>query len=402
MTGPSVNSTAKPDPGPRLARLKREFESAYGSAEGIRFFRAAGRVNLIGEHTDYNEGFVLPACIDRSIVCAVRPNHENVLRLKSLNAEPAVECPLDNIVYDPQHGWANYPKGVARVLLDAGCELPGLDLLFEADLPQAAGLSSSASLETAMCLALAAGAGVRLDQKKVPVICRQAENTFMNVPCGIMDQFVITFGRKDHALFLDCRSMAIEQIPFPSNDFVLVIADTKKPRPLVASAYAERRKECADAVLHLSEYIEGGRSLRDIPADQFEMYKGFIPETLRKRAEHVIYENRRVLAATGFLKKGKLEEFGKLLYESHASLKDLFEVSCPELDYLVETARSVPGVLGSRMTGAGFGGCTVTIAKPDCVSELIEKMASTYQERFKTAPDIFACATDDGASEIQL
>jgi len=386
----------------RIKNLRETFAVLFGGRAKPRVFAAPGRVNLIGEHTDYNGGFVLPMCIDRDILVAAAPNKLNLLRLRSLDDATAVDCPVADIQYTPANGWANYPLGVAHVLRQCGYPLVGGDLLFSGNVPVGAGLSSSAALEVAGCLALAAIGGIDLRREEVPFLCCEAENTFVGVPCGIMDQFVITHGRRGQVVFLDCRSMQFAYLPWDNPDYVLVITDSGKRRRLVDSAYDERKKQCAEGVDCLRRYLGDIRQLRDVTLRQFPKYRSALPADVQKRCEHVLRENDRVLRAKELLRQKMFRQFGALMNESHCSLRDLYEVSCPELDTIVEASLAVPGVLGSRMTGAGFGGCTVTLVERSSVDELMETVAGEYGKRFVRSPEFYLCNAEQGAGEIAL
>lgn len=385
----------------RIENLKKEFLKRFGKDREIRIFSAPGRVNLIGEHTDYNGGFVLPIAIDKNILIAAGPNGENILRLHSLNFDKTVTCHLNKIGYDSKDGWANYPKGVAKILQEQGYKLKGMDLLFEGNIPIDSGLSSSAAIEVVSCLALTALSDVEIDKKEIPVICQKAENEFIGVKCGIMDQFIITFAKKDAALFLDCRSLKYEHIPIVNSDIVIVIANSKVERKLTYSKYNIRRSQCEEGVGIFKQYLNGINQLRDVTPEQFEEYKNKLSSIVRQRCEHVIYENERVLRSKELIKNNKLKEFGILMNESHESLKTLYEVSCYGLDTMVDTALKVKGVLGSRMTGAGFGGCTVSLVKKDSVDELMKKITLKYEKRFQIKPEFYICHAEDGAREIR-
>ncbi|MCK4232999.1 galactokinase [candidate division WOR-3 bacterium] len=386
----------------RTENIKKEFQKRFGNRRNLRFFQAPGRVNLIGEHTDYNAGFVLPACINRSIIVGASLNNRNILRLASVNFNNVVECDLDSIEYKPEHGWANYPKGVAKTLQKHGYNVKGIDMVFEGNVPVGSGLSSSAAIEIVSCLALVLLSDIEMEREKIPFLCQEAEKKFIDVRCGIMDQYVITFSKKGCALFLDCRSMQYEHIPFDNSDILLVVTNTEKKRELLDSEYNIRRSQCEEGVKILKQFLVGVKQLRDVTCEQFEKYKSKLPEVVKKRCEHVIYENDRVLRAKEYLTKRKFMEFGNLMNESHLSLKRLYEVSCPELDTIVETSQEIDGVLGSRMTGGGFGGCAVTVVRKESVQELAQRVSVKYQEKFNIEPEFYVCEVEGGASELTL
>ncbi|OGS35173.1 MAG: galactokinase [Elusimicrobia bacterium RIFOXYC2_FULL_34_12] len=383
----------------RIKNIKNNFKKIY-NRNCTLLYQAPGRVNLIGEHTDYNGGFVLPVAIDRCIAVAAKPNNENILRLHSLDFNNTVSCKLNNIKYDINNGWANYPLAVAKVLQEKGFKIKGADLVFEGNIPQGSGLSSSAAIEVVSCITFASISGLRISKKELPVLCQKAENDFIGVKCGIMDQFVITNAKKNSALFLDCRNLKYQHIPFNNKNISIVIANTKLKRKLVNSAYNERRKQCEEGVKILKYFFKNIKMLRDITTSQFEKYKFNLPSIIRNRCEHVVYENERVINALRLLKKNKINEFGILMNESHESLKNLYEVSCKELDALVYTAQKVEGVLGSRMTGAGFGGCTVTLIKNKYIDKVIKTMTKEYQSKFGIKPEFYISQTENGAGKI--
>lgn len=384
----------------RIRNLKKEFSKRFGEKRKIRIFQAPGRVNLIGEHTDYNGGFVLPVAIDRSIFVAAVPNEEKILRLHSLNFGNTVVCELDRIQYDSGDGWANYPKGVAKTLQDNGYNLKGMDLLFEGNIPIGSGLSSSAAIEVASCLALTTLSGIKLDKKEMALLCQKAENEFVGMKCGIMDQFVITFAKKGTALFLDCRRLGFEYVPIRDSSINIIVTDTKVRRELSSSEYNIRRTQCEEGVKILKQYLKSVKQLRDVKPDEFERYKNKLPGIIQRRCGHVIYENERVLSAKEFLKSGLINDLGSLMKESHKSLRDLYEVSCTELDTIVDTALKVKGVIGSRMTGGGFGGCTVSLVKKENIDDFIEKVSKEYREKFQIEPEFYVCIPENGAEEF--
>jgi len=386
----------------RIEKLRKEFFARFNDVNNLYFFQAPGRINLIGEHTDYNGGFVLPVCIDRSIIVGARPNNKKCLRLQSLNFKNYIECALANIKYKEKDGWANYPKGVTKVLQKYKYKVPGIDMVFEGDIPIGSGLSSSAALEVVSCLAILVLLRVVIKMNDIPIICQETENNFIGMKCGIMDQFVITFGKKGNALFLDCRNLQYEHIPIDDLNISIVITDTKKRRVLIDSVYNMRHAECEQGVKILKQYLKGIYLLRDVTLDQFEYYKNKLPDEIGRRCAHVVYENERVIRAKEYLKENKFQEFGNLMNDSHTSLKTLYEVSCPELDTLVEAAQKVKGVFGSRMTGAGFGGCIITLVEKGSVQELVHILSNKYQTAFNIKPESYLCQIEDGAKEIKV
>jgi len=331
------------------AALLDSFRHTFGRPAQL-VAEAPGRVNLIGEHTDYNEGHVLPLAIDRTVAVATAPTG----------------------------GWRNYVRGVAWALGEAGYRLPGLDLAFTGDVPAGAGLSSSAALEVALAAAFAAGSDLSLGGRELALLAQRAENGFVGVQCGIMDQLAAVFGQEGQALLIDCRSLEVEPLPLALEErgAAIVIVDSAVRRSLGDSAYNERRRQCAEAAATL-----GATALRDVTAEALEARQADLPEAIHRRARHVVTEEARVTAAAGALRRGDLEALGRLLYQSHESLRDDFEVSCPETDLLVELAAGVEGVLGARLTGAGFGGCTVNLVRGAGLEALQRQVVEAYRER---------------------
>lgn len=384
----------------RLNQVRAAFTRKH-SGEPSFVARAPGRVNLIGEHTDYNEGFVLPCALPYDVLIAARPREDGTVALHSLNFDADASFPLANIEPDGP-GWARFIKGVAWAMQDAGHTLRGLDMAIEGDVPVASGLSSSAALEMAACTAFAHAAGLAIDGPEKARICKKAENEFARVPSGIMDQFISAMGREGHALFLDCRDLSHEHIPFDpaAAGLALVVADTAKRRTLSESVYATRVEECAEAVKVLAQFLPGIRSLRDVSFDQFQVYQPKLPETIRKRARHIITENARVLGAVEALRFGALEGMASMMNASHDSLRDDYEVTGEHLDAMVEISRERPGVLGSRMTGAGFGGCTVTLLRADALEAFLSEVPARYQERTGLEPVLYPVAPASGAEIV--
>ncbi|MCA1620553.1 MAG: galactokinase [Acidobacteria bacterium] len=378
--------------------LRRAFEERYGRP--ARLFRAPGRVNLIGEHTDYNGGFVLPMAIDRETVVAAAPRADRTVRVRSLNRGEELAFDLDR-PGEPRRGlWLDYVEGVARALESRGVRLGGADLLLLSDVPAGAGLSSSAALEVSAGLALASVSGRRVDPVELALAGQQAEHAYVGTLSGVMDQFVAALGREGHALLIDCRALAAEAIPLDTTNFVVAIADTHVRHELSASEYNRRRAECEEGVRLLSEHLPGVRELRDVSVEEFERFAACLPGTVRRRCRHVVGENARTLAAAAALRRGDLEEVGRLMRRSHESLRDDYEVSCAELDLLAETAWGVRGVLGSRMTGGGFGGSTVSLVPRDRLTEFERALTEEYQQRKGFTPTVYVSEAGGGAEEV--
>ena len=379
----------------RVAAIQKAFsERFWKPAEHI--VRAPGRVNLIGEHTDYNEGFVLPVAIERDMMVAMAPRSDREVTLYSLDFGEAATFSLDDIRKDEEHTWSNYARGVARELQQEGVNLLGLDAVTQGNIPIGAGLSSSAAFEVAMALAFILAAGEPLDRVQVALIAQRAENRFVGMQCGIMDQFVSALGQAGHALFIDTRDLSHRAVPLPE-EVRVVICDTMTRRGLVGSAYNERRRQCEEAVRILQGVLPGIRALRDVTPEDLARHGHLLPPTVLKRARHVVTENARVLSAVHALETARPEEFGRLMEASHASLRDDFEVSSRELDLMVEVARQAPGCLGARMTGAGFGGATVNLVRAAEVQAFVETVTAGYQERTGLKPEITVTKAAAGA-----
>jgi galactokinase len=367
----------------------------------IRTFRAPGRVNLIGEHTDYNDGFVMPAAINFSTSVTLKPLPERRIQFYSENFKEQVVLDLDN---PPAHGrnhWSDYVVGVALMLEQAGHRLSGATLNFTSDVPIGSGLSSSAAIEVATAYALNATNDLHIDRKELAKICRKAENEFVGARVGIMDQFVSLFGEQDKALLLDCRSLDFELLPLPVA-VQLVICNTMVKHELASSGYNERRAECEEGVRRLGRLLPSVVALRDVNSAQLDENREALPPVIYRRCRHIVTENERVLASGQALERADLYAFGQLMNESHQSLRYDFEVSCAELDLMVDLAREVEGVYGSRMTGGGFGGCTVNLVTREQVDTLKKVVAAGYEKATGLAPEIYVCQAVKGAEEIAL
>jgi len=361
--------------------------------------QAPGRVNLIGEHTDYNDGFVLPAAIQFQTTVAIAPRPDRQLILCSENYSEKVEFDLLRLPAAPRRHWSDYVIGVARKLTEQGIRLPGANLLVYGDVPQGAGLSSSASLEVAACRAFLEASRAKMDGAEMARLCQRAENEFVGARCGIMDQFVSVHGRKDHALLLDCRSLAYRYQPIPE-EVRLVICNTMVHHSHAGGEYNQRRKECEMAARFFAERKSGVKALRDVSLDDFQRYGSDLPETIRMRCRHVITENARVAQAADALARQDVALFGRLMGDSHASLRDDFQVSCNELDVMVELAREIDGAYGARMTGGGFGGCTINLVESDRVEAFQSKVAEGYDRATGRRPEIYVCTAVDGVRRL--
>ncbi|WP_134704562.1 galactokinase [Ammoniphilus sp. YIM 78166] len=387
-----------------INQLKTRFAEEFGGHQDVRLFFAPGRVNLIGEHTDYNGGYVFPAALTYGTWALVTPRQDGKLRFVSTHFNVKAECSLDQLVYVKEEDWANYPKGVISKLLtypSISSSLRGADILYYGNIPNGAGLSSSASIELVTALAIS-----RLVNSDIPMIelvqlSQQAENQFVGVNCGIMDQFAVGMGKKDHAMLLKCDTLQYDYVPFQANGYKLVITNTNKRRGLADSKYNERRSECEQGLLQIQKVLPYILSLGDLRYAEWEQVRGVIQsDVIRNRVEHVVSENERVLLATRSLKENDLISFGQYMLQSHESLRDLYEVTGLELDTLFEEAAKVPGCVGTRMTGAGFGGCNVSLVREEAVEEFKKRVAENYTLRTGFIPDFYVCEVGDGAKEI--
>ena len=383
-----------------LTDLRQSFSRQFPAHKTPpRIFRAPGRTNLIGEHTDYNDGFVLPSAIDRATYLAIAPRHDRALNIHSEHFNETIQFNLDEKNAAPQKHWSDYVRGITVLLQNSGVLVQGADVLIRSDIPLGAGLSSSASLEVATAFALLAQANRELPKLEIAKLCRRAENEFVGAHVGIMDQFVSCFGQSNHAIFLDCRSLTHEAVPLPMN-IRLIMCNTMVKHEIASGAYNERRKNCEDAVAILKKVIPNIRALRDVTPALLQQHSNLLPDLLFRRAHHVVTENARVLSARAALINNDLESLGALMQKSHASLRDDYEVSCSELDVMVNLANSFPGCIGSRMTGGGFGGCTINLVLTDQVEEFAVHIREGYQGATGIAPEIYSCAASDGASEV--
>jgi galactokinase len=364
-----------------------------------RTFRAPGRVNLIGEHTDYNEGFVMPVAISFSTFVTISSRTDRKLSLFSENFSAEVEFDLDDPSPTPQGDWTDYPRGVAITLERAGYRLTGATLRIRGEVPIGAGLSSSAAIEVAACTALLNSSGFAVEPADIAKLCQRAENEFVGMRCGIMDQFVSSCGQAGKALMLDCRSLDYELLPLPPGAR-LVICNTMVKHALLTGEYNKRRSECEAGVRHFALSLPNVRSLRDVKQSDLKRYGDDLSEVIYRRCRHVITENARVIEAAKALQQNDLASFGGFMDESHRSLRDDFEVSCKELDLMVELAQQVPGVYGARMTGGGFGGCTVNLVDGENVDEFKRIVAQGYSEVTGLVPDIYVSCAAEGAEEV--
>lgn len=381
-------------------QLVKVFKEKFGSEGDIRSYFAPGRVNLIGEHTDYNGGHVFPCALTIGTYAIVRKREDRNFRFYSTNFESlgVIEASLDNLKYDKALDWTNYPLGVVWAFIEKGYPVDcGFDMLLFGNIPNGSGLSSSASVEVVTGVALRDLFGYNdISMIDIALFGQYSENNFNGVNCGIMDQFAIAMGKKDQAIFLDTSDLSYTYAPIKLADEKIVIACSNKKRGLGDSKYNERRAECEEALAELQTKLDI-KALGELSEEEFEANKDLIKSEVRqRRAKHAVYENQRTLKAVDALKAGNLEEFGKLMNASHVSLRDDYEVTGIELDTLVENAWEQEGVIGSRMTGAGFGGCTVSIVKTDCVDKFIENVGKAYLEKIGYAADFYVVEIGDG------
>ncbi len=383
-----------------VGQLTREFCRRYGVTP--RVFRAPGRVNLIGEHTDYNDGFVLPVALEFSSYVAIAPRDDRKVTLYSRNVEESTEFSLDENIARPTGHWSDYVRGVAGMLQGAGIPVSAADVMISGNVPIGSGLSSSASLEVACAFAFLACSEVSMERIAIAQLCQRAEHQYVGAQCGIMDQFVACFGQEHKALMLDCRSLAHEAIVLDPS-VRIVVCNTRVRHDLAAGEYNRRRLDCETGVRQLAAKL-GARvhALRDVSVSDLERCREDLPELLYRRCHHVITENARVQQAVAALKGGDIDAFGALMYESHRSLRDEYEVSCPELDLMVDLARALPGVYGARMTGGGFGGCTVNLVRAGAADEFKAAIEREYARCQGLDPEVYVCAAADGAGPVSV
>ena len=385
-----------------LEKLYNKFKNLFGYEAESKFF-APGRVNLIGEHTDYNGGHVFPCAIHKGTYALVKKRDDKKFRMYSENFENLgiIEFLLDNLVNEKEHKWVNYPKGVVKMFIEAGYKIDsGFDVLFYGNIPNGSGLSSSASIEIVTSIILKDLYNLDIDMVEMVKLSQKAENQFIGVNSGIMDQFAVGMGKKDNAILLDCNTLKYSYAPVILKDEVLVIGNTNKKRGLADSKYNERRAECEEALKDLQKELDI-QSLGELSVEEFNKSEKLIKNEInRKRAKHAVYENQRTIKAQKELMEENLEEFGRLMNESHVSLRDDYEVTGIELDTMVEIAWNQEGVIGSRMTGAGFGGCTISIVKKDAVDKFIENVGKEYKEKVGLDADFYVVNISDGAKKL--
>ncbi|MGE6630466.1 galactokinase [Bacillus sp. NPDC077027] len=386
-----------------LETLKSAFKQQFGHTDSLRYFFAPGRVNLIGEHTDYNGGHVFPCALTLGTYAVCAKRSDRLVKMYSLNfrEDGIKEVDLSENVYKDADGWANYPKGVLKMFEEAGMSVKeGFNIVYYGNIPNGAGLSSSASIELVTAVLLNEWHAFGVSKVDLALLAQRAENKFIGVNCGIMDQFSISLGKKDHAILLNCDNLSYEYSPFRQSGLALVIANTNKQRTLADSKYNERRAECQAALHDLNQMLQINH-LCELTVDEFEKHAHLIQNQINlKRARHVVTENERTVKAVKFLKGDKIEELGSLMKESHLSLKHDYEVTGEELDILAEAAWLHPGTIGSRMTGAGFGGCTVSIVREESLESFIEETGAMYFKQTGLQATFYTAGIGGGAREI--
>lgn len=381
----------------------KKFEEIFGDTKGVNVYFAPGRVNMIGEHTDYNGGHVFPCALTIGTYAAARKREDDKLRFYSMNFEKlgVIESTIVDLKPEKEADWTNYPKGVMWAFEERGFKMPcGLDIVLNGNIPNGSGLSSSASLEVLTGFLLRDLFGFDVTNVDLALIGQYSENNFNGMNCGIMDQFASAMGKKDNAIFLDTADLSYEYAPLVLDGAKIIVTNSKVKHQLVDSEYNVRRSECEKALEELQTVIEIN-GLGDLSEDQFEQYKTAIKDEVRvRRAKHAVYENQRTIRAVEALKKNDIKLFGELMNASHVSLRDDYQVSCDEIDVLVEEAWKVPGVIGSRITGGGFGGCTVSIVKDEAVEDFKEKVGAAYRDRVGKEADFYVVEIGDGPSKL--
>lgn len=360
--------------------------------------RSPGRINLIGEHTDYNEGFVLPAAIDKYIEVAVSKRGDNLISLFSVQYNEKFEVELSNIK-PIDHSWTNYILGIVDQLIKSGYTLTGFNMVVDGDVPTGAGLSSSAAMECAVCYALAELFVLDISKLDIALTAQKAEHTYAKVKVGIMDMFASVFGKKDHALKLDCRSLEFEEVPLKLDGYKIVLLNTNVKHALASTAYNKRREECAEGVSIIKKHVSSVSSLRDVTVEMIEQY--ISNSILKQRCRYVVEENLRVVAAVAQLQSGNIDGLGELMFRSHEGLSKEYEVSCRELDYLVNAVKDNPLVSGARMMGGGFGGCTINIVRDGAIDELVEYLGKNYKKDIGKELTAYVAATSNGTELVK-
>jgi galactokinase len=385
----------------RVEKIVERFREL--SSASPRAFRSPGRVNLIGEHTDYNDGFVLPFALDRDCITVAALRDDDTINARALDVDESITFKLSDEPQKQTAGWRDYVEGVIRLLAERHKLDRGIDLAFSSNVPMGGGLSSSAALLTSVGLAYLELIGVDYEREDLALVAQQAEHEFVGIRSGIMDQFTAVFGKKDNAMLLDCRSRGIEQKPLDTLvGATFIVCDSKVQHSLASSEYNQRRAQCELGVKILRRELGNIDALRDVTSEEIKAFRDELPEIVYRRCKHVVTENQRTLAAAEALESGNTERFGELMLASHQSLRFDYQVSCPELDLLVDAAKEIDGVYGARMTGGGFGGCTVNLIAEEIEPVFRKVVADIYSGTFNITPDIYTFEAADGASEIEL
>jgi len=385
----------------KLWKIFKEKFTDTGLAKGA--FSAPGRVNLIGEHTDYNQGFVLPMAIEKKIIMLGQLRNDRLVQIFDLGYKVKIKFSLDSLAPLKKDTWANYLMGIVDEIQKTGYILQGANIIFRSDIPQKAGLSSSAALEVVTALTMAKLNSLNIEPIEMARLCQKAENNFVGVACGIMDQYISCLGKKNFALFIDCRSNDYDLIPFRNHNYQIVICNSRVQRGLINSEYNKRREQCKKATEFFAHKLGHKiQALRDVTIDEYKKYQRQLPEVIARRARHVISENYRVQTGVQALREGNFSTFGQLMIESHQSLKDDYEVSCTELDLLVDLALKQEGVLGARMTGAGFGGCTVNLIEKNYIGAFKKSIKNEYKKITGIDLDIYVTQPAEGATVLEL
>lgn len=381
----------------QIESFQQEFQKIYGCRAAI--YRAPGRVNLIGEHTDYNDGFVMPAAINFYTLLAISPRSDSTVNIRSLAFSDPITISLNGDLR-PQHTWSDYVVGIIDQIRRSGKKLSGADILIQSDVPVGSGLSSSAAIEVAAAFSLLKTNSYSIDRTELALLCQRAENQFVGMRCGIMDQFISCNGTADHALMLDCRTLGFSLLPLSSASR-MVICNTMAKHEHASGEYNKRREECEKGVQILREFIPEVRALRDVDPQKLERFRDKLPAVIYRRCRHVVTENDRVQRAARALEQHDLKQFGVLMAQSHASLRDDYQVSSRELDLMVEIAARQPGVFGARMTGGGFGGCTINLVEAEQAERFKDNVAKDYNKAIGLSPEIYISTAADGAGQVQ-
>ncbi len=386
------------DDNARISQLDQAFRKAFGAAPQA-VIEAPGRVEIIGGHTDYNEGYVMPAAVNRSVLVAVSSGEKDVFSVHSVNFHEDASFNAAGISPSETATWCNFVRGVVVQLQKGGYQTPGLKMAIEGNIPLGSGMSSSAAIEVAVTTAILEATGQKMDGPDVARLGQRVENEFIGVNSGIMDQFISALGQEGRAMFLDCRSLAYQFAKLPADTSILV-SDSKKPRTLAGSEYNVRRAQCEEAVRILKEFVPGIKALRDVSLEDLEAHSDRLPDAVRKRARHVVHENDRVLQSLRALNAGDAAKFGEMLNQSHASARDLYEISVPEMNWLQEAAVAVDGCLGSRLMGGGFGGCTVSVVRNDAVDAVRENIIKEYSAKAGREPAVMVMTASAGVRRV--